>query len=66
MDEYKGLGKNAGGLLLLTLLSLGLIGIPPTGGFISKLYIAEGAINAGTGLPNIYMAGTGCAVGQRC
>ncbi len=27
-----------------TLCSLGLIGIPPTGGFISKWYIAEGAI----------------------
>lgn len=55
VDEYKGLGKKMPVVFFcFTLLSLGLIGIPPTGGFISKLYIAEGAINAGTGLPEIF------------
>ena len=30
-----------------TIVSLGLIGIPPTGGFISKWYLAVGALNSG-------------------
>ena len=30
-----------------TIVSLGLIGIPPTGGFISKWYLAEGALDSG-------------------
>lgn len=34
-----------------TICSLGLIGIPPTGGFISKWYIAEGAIQPPATLP---------------
>ena len=45
VDQLKGLGKKMPvTFLCFTLLSLGLIGIPPTGGFISKWYIAEGAI----------------------
>ena len=32
-----------------TIASLGLIGIPPTGGFISKWYLAEGALESGIG-----------------
>ena len=30
-----------------TIVSLGLIGIPPTGGFISKWYLAVGSLNSG-------------------
>ena len=33
-----------------TILSLALIGIPPAGGFISKWYLAEGALQSGTGI----------------
>ena len=32
-------------LILFTVVSLGLIGIPPTGGFVSKWNIAAGALN---------------------
>ena len=32
-----------------TLASLSLIGIPPTGGFLSKWFLAEGALEAGCG-----------------
>lgn len=45
VDQLKGLGRKMPVVFLcFTILSLGLIGIPPTGGFISKWYIAEGAI----------------------
>lgn len=45
VSELKNLGKRMPLILVLfTLVSLGLIGIPPTGGFISKWYIASGAM----------------------
>lgn len=45
VDQLKGLGKKMPiTFWCFTICSLGLIGIPPTGGFISKWYIAEGAI----------------------
>lgn len=45
VDEYNGLGKRMPFVMTcFTILSLGLIGIPPTGGFVSKWYIAEGAL----------------------
>lgn len=45
VDDFKGMGKKLPVVFwCFTILSLGLIGIPPTGGFISKWYIAEGAI----------------------
>jgi len=31
-------------MVMFTIVSLGLIGIPPTGGFISKWYLAQGAL----------------------
>lgn len=48
VDELRGIGKEMPLLMwCYTILSLGLIGIPPTGGFISKWYLAEGALVSG-------------------
>lgn len=45
VDQLKGLGRKMPlTFWCFTICSLGLIGIPPTGGFISKWFIAEGAI----------------------
>lgn len=50
VDELRGIGKKMPiTLLCFTVASLGLIGIPPTGGFLSKWYLATGALNAGVG-----------------
>ena len=44
-DELTGIGKVMPKVMVIfTIVSLGLIGIPPTGGFISKWYLAEGAL----------------------
>ncbi|MGN0403318.1 MAG: complex I subunit 5 family protein [Acetatifactor sp.] len=51
VDQLKGLGKRMPAVMwCYTLFSLALIGIPPTGGFISKWYLAEGALNSDTGV----------------
>ncbi len=48
VEEFRGIGKEMPLLLwCYTIVSLGLIGIPPTGGFISKWYLAEGALSSG-------------------
>lgn len=48
VGELRGIGKEMPLLLwCYTIASLGLIGIPPTGGFISKWYLAEGALASG-------------------
>ena len=45
VDQLGGIGKRMPATLwCYTLVSLGLIGIPPTGGFISKWQIAEGSL----------------------
>ena len=45
VSEMKGIGKRMPVIFtLFTVVSLGLIGIPPTGGFISKWYLAGGAM----------------------
>ncbi len=45
VDELKGIGKRLPVVLgLFSVVSLGLIGIPPTGGFVSKWYLAQGAL----------------------
>ena len=45
VSDLRGLGKRMPLVLVLfTLVSLGLIGIPPTGGFVSKWYLASGAM----------------------
>ncbi len=48
VDEMRGIGKKMPlTMWCYTLLSLGLIGIPPTGGFISKWYLALGSLYSG-------------------
>lgn len=55
-DEMKGLGKQMPVTLwLFTLVSLTLIGVPPTSAFLSKWYLAEGAL--GSGMPVIRYLG---------
>ncbi|MBO5094017.1 MAG: proton-conducting membrane transporter [Lachnospiraceae bacterium] len=45
VDELAGIGKEMPALLwCYTIVSLALIGIPPTGGFVSKWYLATGAL----------------------
>lgn len=51
VEELRGIGKQMPGTLwCYTFASLGLIGIPPTSGFISKWYLAEGALAADVGV----------------
>lgn len=53
-DDYLLIGKtNPITLWAYTFASLGLIGIPPTSGFISKWYLATGALNSNMGVFNI-------------
>lgn len=48
VDGLKGIGKKMPVTVwCFTIVSLGLIGIPPTGGFISKWYLATGALDSG-------------------
>lgn len=48
MEQLRGIGKEMPFLMwCYTIVSLGLIGIPPTGGFISKWYLAKGALSSG-------------------
>ena len=50
VDELRGIGKEMPiTMWCYTIASLGLIGIPPTGGFVSKWYLAVGSLS--TGLP---------------
>lgn len=51
VEDLKGIGKKMPiTLWAFTFLSLSLVGIPPTGGFVSKWYLAEGALSSGTGI----------------
>ena len=46
VDELRGIGKEMPlTMWCYTIVSLGLIGIPPTGGFISKWYLAIGSLS---------------------
>lgn len=48
VDELRGIGKEMPlTMWCYTIASLGLIGIPPTGGFISKWYLAIGSFKSG-------------------
>lgn len=48
VDEYRGIGKKMPVTLwCYTFCALALIGIPPTGGFMSKWYLCVGAMNSG-------------------
>ena len=45
VDELRGIGKEMPiTMWCYTIVSLGLIGIPPTGGFVSKWYLATGSL----------------------
>lgn len=51
VDEYAGIGKHMSlTLWCYTFASLALIGIPPMSGFISKWYLAQGALQSQTGI----------------
>lgn len=51
VEDLRGIGKSMPlTLWCFTFLSLALIGIPPTSGFISKWYLALGALNANIGI----------------
>lgn len=51
-DKLNGVGKlMPKTLAAFTIASLGLIGIPPTGGFISKWYLAQGGLSSGSAIP---------------
>lgn len=48
VEELRGIGKEMPlTLWCWTIASLGLIGIPPTGGFVSKWYLALGSLQSG-------------------
>ncbi|MCM1136361.1 MAG: proton-conducting membrane transporter [Clostridium sp.] len=48
VEELRGIGKEMPLLIwCYTIVSLGLIGIPPTGGFVSKWHLASGALSSG-------------------
>ena len=48
VSELRGIGKKMPVTIwCFTIVSLGLIGIPPTGGFLSKWYLATGALDSG-------------------
>lgn len=50
VEELAGIGQKMPVVLwCYTLLSLSLIGIPPTGGFVSKWHLAQGALEANMG-----------------
>ena len=51
VSDLKGIGKRMPVTVwCFTIVSLGLIGIPPMGGFISKWYLALGALDSGIGV----------------
>lgn len=51
VDELTGIGKKMPiTTMCFLIVSLSLIGIPPTGGFISKWFLATGALNAPIGV----------------
>ena len=51
VDGLTGIGKKMPlTIWCFTIVSLGLIGIPPTGGFVSKWYLATGALDSGIGV----------------
>lgn len=51
VKQMRGLGRiMPKTLVCYTALSLGLIGIPPFSGFVSKWYLAQGSLSSGTGV----------------
>lgn len=55
VEELRGIGRKMPVLLWgYTFLSLTLVGIPPTGGFLSKWYLAQGALQSRTGVFRLF------------
>ncbi len=51
VEQLRGVGKRMPAVMwAFTLCSLSLIGIPPVGGFVSKWYLAQGALGSGLGV----------------
>jgi len=51
VDELDGVGKRMPVTMwCYTVCSLGLVGVPPTGGFVAKWYLASGALDGGLGV----------------
>lgn len=51
VDELKGIGKQMPiTMWSFTLVSLGLVGIPPASGFVSKWYLATASLDSATGV----------------
>lgn len=51
VDELKGIGKNMPiTMWCFTIGGLALVGIPPMTGFVSKWYLAQGALNSGVSI----------------
>lgn len=51
VEQLTGMGKKMPKTMwCYTIFALALIGIPPTGGFISKWYLAQGSLQSGTGV----------------
>lgn len=56
VEDMRGIGRKMPVTMwCYTIVTLGLIGIPPTGGFISKWYLAIGSLKSG--IPVIYWLG---------
>ncbi len=56
VEEMRGIGKEMPlTMWCFTIASLGLIGIPPTSGFVSKWYLAVGSLESG--IPVFYVLG---------
>ncbi len=50
VDQLRGMGKRMPIVMwTFTIASLGLVGIPPTGGFVSKWFLAMGSLESGMG-----------------
>lgn len=50
VDEFEGIGKVMPVVMVLySIASLGLVGVPPLGGFYSKWFLATGALETGLG-----------------
>ena len=50
VDQLRGVGKDLPVVMIgFTLASLSLVGLPPTGGFVGKWFLAVGALNPGLG-----------------
>lgn len=53
VSQLRGIGKQMPiTMMCFTVLSLSLIGIPPTGGFVSKWYLAIGSLSCGVNVIN--------------